>query len=398
MKEHHYYQVPLPTLKVIDLLIYTYRNQNNTVQATPGHDQDPDAEDNDIAMIPVMVALAQIMSEASHLLYHSTRRSMSEKSRIAMNLDQRLLEWKARLPGFLDIDAASLNDPEWAFKQKLVLRLSTYLSLFVLYELMLMRQGSTILVFSSTGHSSWHRAQRPNQQHTSSTFTSVSQRQEQAFRCNTSLFYTESTFEPGKPPSTPKEKEAKGGETLNEMKRWYNTTYALYGAMILLHLILASFPGIPEDELLLDVEKSLDIFESMKNIIVARRCAEMIREVLDVTRSYLARRTALHTHHPQSSVTATSPSFALGSGAGVEDTVNLQSNHNYGIIPENQTIHTPPPNLHAVSSPGSGPGPDENFFFSLFGQEEFQPDTRAEMLANLVDPMILGDFAFGGGV
>ena len=153
--------------------------------------------------------------------------------------------------------------------------------------------------------------------------------------------------------------------------------------MILLHLILASFPGIPEDELLLDVEKSLDIFESMKNIIVARRCAEMIREVLDVTRSYLARRRT------------TSPSFVLGSGAGVEDTVNLQdanaSNHNYGIMPDNQGIHTP---LNANSSPG----PDENFFFSLFGQEEFQPDTRAEMLANLVDPMILGDFAFGGGV
>ena len=167
--------------------------------------------------------------------------------------------------------------------------------------------------------------------------------------------------------------------------------------MILLHLILASFPGIPEDELLLDVEKSLDIFESMKNIIVARRCAEMIREVLDVTRSYLARRTALHgTHHPQhqtSPVTATSPSFALGSGAGVEGTVNLQSNHNYGIVPENQTIHTPV-NINSVSSPG----PDENFFFSVFGQEEFQPDTPAEMLANLVDPMILGDFAFGGGV
>ena len=165
--------------------------------------------------------------------------------------------------------------------------------------------------------------------------------------------------------------------------RWYNTTYALYGAMILLHLILASFPGIDEDELLLDVEKSLDIFESMKDIIVARRCAEMIREVLDVTRSYLARRRT------------TSPSFALGSGAGVEDTVNLQnanaSNHNYGIMPDNQGIHTP---LNANSSPG----PDENFFFSLFGQEAFQPDTRAEMLANLVDPMILGDFAFGGGV
>ena len=180
--------------------------------------------------------------------------------------------------------------------------------------------------------------------------------------------------------------------------------------MILLHLILASFPGIPEDELLLDVEKSLDIFESMKDITVARRCAEMIREVLDVTRSYLMRRrAALHphphthtpaqaytlapAHHPQSP-TATSPSFALGTGAGVEDTVNLQYTNTSHTL-DNQAIHTPPPNIDPVSSPG---GPDENFFFSLFGQEEFQPDTRAEMLANLVDPMILGDFAFGGGV
>lgn len=157
-------------------------------------------------MILVMVALAQIMSEASHLLYHSTRRTMSEKSRIAMNLDQRLLEWKARLPGFLSIDAASLNDPEWAFKQKLVLRLSTYLLLFVLYELMLMRQDSTILAFSSTDHSSWHQVPRPKQQHISNTSTSVSQRQKQAFRCNTSLFCTGSTFGPGKPHQHPHQK------------------------------------------------------------------------------------------------------------------------------------------------------------------------------------------------
>ena len=84
---------------------------------------DPDAEDNDIAMIPTMVSLAQIMSEASHQLYHSTQRSMSEKSRLAMDLDARLLQWKANIPSFLNPDATTLNDPEWAFKQKLVLRL-----------------------------------------------------------------------------------------------------------------------------------------------------------------------------------------------------------------------------------------------------------------------------------
>lgn len=71
------------------------------------------------------------MSEASHHLYHSKKRSMHERSRIAMNLDQRLLEWKSNLPDFLDIDAASLNDPEWAFKQKLVLRLRKLARLIV---------------------------------------------------------------------------------------------------------------------------------------------------------------------------------------------------------------------------------------------------------------------------
>jgi hypothetical protein len=70
-----------------------------------------------------MVSLAQIMSEASHQLYHATKRSISENSRLAMDLDARLLEWKANIPSFLNPEATTLNDPEWAFKQKLVLRL-----------------------------------------------------------------------------------------------------------------------------------------------------------------------------------------------------------------------------------------------------------------------------------
>jgi hypothetical protein len=41
---------------------------------------------------------------------------------------------------------------------------------------------------------------------------------------------------------------------------------------------------------------------------------------------------------------------------------------------------------------------EEDFFFSLFSQDPHHPPdrTRTEMLANLVDPSILEDFAFGG--
>lgn len=75
-----------------------------------------------VTIVPLMVRLSGIMFQASHLLYHSTNRSITDMSQIAMAMDQQVLEWKANLPGFLDLDAASLNDPEWAFKQKFVLK------------------------------------------------------------------------------------------------------------------------------------------------------------------------------------------------------------------------------------------------------------------------------------
>ncbi|OGM43617.1 hypothetical protein ABOM_008561 [Aspergillus bombycis] len=265
MKQLDHYQVTLPPLKA---------NNRDT--------HDPEAEEDDVAMIPVMVALAQIMSEASHLLYHSPKRPTSEMSQIAMSLDNKLEEWKSNLPSFLNVDVASLNDSEWAFKQKLVLRLM------------------------------------------------------------------------------PK-------------KRWYNTTYALYGAMILLHLILSGFPGISEEELLQDVEKSLEIFDSMTNIVVARRCSEMIREVLDVARACVARRRAIP------AVPVLPPRADTNT-----DSSSLETNNN-------QSVHT-----RADMAPLVSQGEDGDFFFSLFNQDA-QPDTRAEILANLVDPTILEDFAFGNG-
>ncbi|KAJ5592799.1 hypothetical protein N7537_009703 [Penicillium hordei] len=58
---------------------------------------EPDAEDDDIAMIPAMVALAQIMPEASHQLYHSMRQSMAV-----------LVRKVAASEGFLDLHLRTL--------------------------------------------------------------------------------------------------------------------------------------------------------------------------------------------------------------------------------------------------------------------------------------------------
>ncbi|KAE8382775.1 fungal-specific transcription factor domain-containing protein [Aspergillus bertholletiae] len=319
MKQLDHYQVSLPPLKA---------NSCNT--------HDLDIEDDEVAMIPVMVSLAQIMSEASHLLYHSPKRPMSEMSQIALNLDNKLEEWKSNLPSFLNVDVASLNDSEWAFKQKLVLRLRFY--------------NTRILIHRPFLAASTCAANSPNLfQHGHICLTAARTSIQMQYESFLHRIYIRTW--------------------------WYNTTYALYGAMILLHLILSGFPGVNEEELFKDVEKSLEIFHSMTNIIVARRCSEMIREVLNVARACVSRRGAVPT------IPGLPPLHA-------DTAANTSSGH---------TINNDP-SVHARMdmAPLVPQGVDGDFFFSLFNQDS-QPDTRAEILANLVDPTILEDFAFGNG-
>ncbi|KAE8334937.1 hypothetical protein BDV24DRAFT_171763 [Aspergillus arachidicola] len=317
MKQLDHYQVSLPPFK-----------------ANISNSQDSEAEDDDVAMIPVMVALAQIMSEASHLLYHSPKRPTKEMSQIAMNLDNKLEEWKSNLPSFLNVDVASLNDPEWAFKQKLVLRLRFY--------------NTRILIHRPFLAASTCSAESPNlQQHGHICLTAARTSIQMQYESFLHRIYIRTW--------------------------WYNTTYALYGAMILLHLILSGFPGINEEEPLKDIEKSLEIFDSMTNIVVARRCSEMIREVLDVARACVATRRVV------SAVPVLPPHVDTNI-----DSSSLETN-------SDQNVHT-----RTDMAPLMSQGVEGDFFFSLFNQDS-QANTRAEILANLVDPTILEDFAFGNG-
>ncbi|KAL2814954.1 fungal-specific transcription factor domain-containing protein [Aspergillus granulosus] len=311
VKDLSYYQVSLPTIQ-----------DRVTIQ------QEPEVEGNDIAMIPAMVSLAQIMSEASQLLYHSPKRSTGEKSRVSERLDDKLLQWKSTLPDFLNIDVASLNDPEWAFKQKLVLRLRFYNTRILINRPFLAASMST------TGNSLL-----PHLHTCLSAAKSTIQMQYEAFL-----------------------------HRIYIRTWWYNTTYALYASMILLHVILSGYPDIRDEELLADVEKSLEIFESMNNIVVARRCSEMIREVLEVARSCATRRQL-----QSNTLDFLSSSHASNGESGVPNPYTLG------------------PDMASIASAG-----DANFFFSLFNQDS-QPGTRANMLADLVDPTILENFAFGNG-
>lgn len=176
--------------------------------------------------------------------------------------------------------------------------------------------------------------------------------------------------------------------------------------MILLHLILSNFPGLPDEELLEDVEKSLEIFASMDDIIVARRCAEMLREVLDVARTCLRRRQTQTTLSAGTEAATAGAPMSFGSeglptptrsyltvpGTLADVNMNAEPGLSFGNSGLGSELN------HAGL--GIGQRDEEDFFFDLFSSESSRAVVddrmRTEVLANLVDPSVLEDFAFGG--
>lgn len=65
---------------------------------------------------------------------------------------------------------------------------------------------------------------------------------------------------------------------------YYNSTYTLYASMLVLYVVLINYPHVSSEELIRDVEKSLDILNAMDNVKVAKRCASLISEVLEVVK------------------------------------------------------------------------------------------------------------------
>lgn len=54
--------------------------------------------------------------------------------------------------------------------------------------------------------------------------------------------------------------------------------------MLVLYVVLINYPHVSSAELIQDVEKSLDILHAMDNVKVAKRCANLISEVLEVVK------------------------------------------------------------------------------------------------------------------
>ena len=126
--------------------------------------------------------------------------------------------------------------------------------------------------------------------------------------------------------------------------------------MIILYLVLMGYPNVSGEELVADVEKSLAIFNAMKQVVVARRCAELIKEVLLVAKKHL-------------------------------QDLRHKQNLDQSLVPDIPTI----PETQVLDL---DPWGDSSFAAIL--NHELPGRDRAYALANLYDPTILEDFAFSG--
>ncbi|EXJ71190.1 uncharacterized protein A1O5_06184, partial [Cladophialophora psammophila CBS 110553] len=68
---------------------------------------------------------------------------------------------------------------------------------------------------------------------------------------------------------------------------WYDTTYLFNATMVALVVVFIRVHEGSVDEISADIEKALDVFEAMKTIVVARRCASVLRDVYEASQELL---------------------------------------------------------------------------------------------------------------
>ncbi|KAH7166077.1 hypothetical protein EDB81DRAFT_273189 [Dactylonectria macrodidyma] len=202
-------------------------------------------------LINCMVELAEILTEISaNACRPDEAATLVQRSNRSFTLDERLSTWKLQLRAPLNLEKSSLDEAELITKQKVVLKLR-----FLNARILLHRP----FLISATAES--HREQFAI--HTQSCVEAASE--------TIQFVHTTYLYRP------------------YFRTWWYNCTYVLDASMVLLYVVLSNINPIAAESIMQDIEKSLEIFSSMKRLAVARRCTEIIKEVLAIARSHLDR-------------------------------------------------------------------------------------------------------------
>jgi hypothetical protein len=298
----HNYQIPLPII----------------------HDQDvsvldsPEGEDKSVAMVNEMVQFAAILRRISKELYHNSKGlTLLQKSTLAKQLDSLLGDWKSKLPSWLDFGRVSFREEESAAKQKLVLHLR-YLNARILVHRLFLTPSTDQSQFNMSDHvGSCLDAARETIQVLHDAYA------------HRHYFRT----------------------------WWYNSTYTTYAGMIVLYVVMLRATAVCSEDLFNDVIKAQNILQSMQEVTVALRSAQLLREGLEIARSSSRR--------------------------------DLAVPGSFGVA--NQAASGPRPQAEGSDL---APNPDQYTSQTNFGTNDYGSDP-GPLFASLMDPALLQDFTTG---
>ncbi|KAK2009018.1 hypothetical protein LZ32DRAFT_684178 [Colletotrichum eremochloae] len=283
-------------------------------------------------LINPMVDLAKIlMWMTDNLSVHNNHTSLQRLSQTALNLERDLEDWRSGLPRQLRFDMSSLEDSEFAMKQKTVLKLR-----FLNARILLHRQ----FIISKSLEADPNMISR----HVTSCVEAATE--------TIKFMHTSYLHRP------------------YFRTWWYNCMYLLDACMVLLHVLISNICPFPADEVMENIELSLEIFRAMKMLAVARRCADIVRELLHVA-------TRTHSGRQRRSDSATVAE------AGSATKVSNGNDDGGGGKGSSLAAYTTP----AITSSSEGAWP-------LPGGAEFGDAVMipGDMDANLVDPNVVWNF------
>ena len=197
-----------------------------------------------IAFVSVTVSLANLLKRASEELYQSNSVNLRGRALVAADLDRALERWKDDLPPPLNYTKVSLTEPERVSRQKTVLKLR-YFSARILFHRRFVEAWST---------------------DPETCFEPEINKCLDAARNTIQLLFETYLHRP------------------YFRTWWYNTTYLLNASMITLYVFFTGVHDVTASDLFQDIEKALEVFDAMGSIIVARRCAKLIREIYDTAK------------------------------------------------------------------------------------------------------------------
>ncbi|KAI1629100.1 fungal-specific transcription factor domain-containing protein [Exophiala viscosa] len=203
--------------------------------------------------IIAMVTLANILKQISEDLYQNLPPRLEELRTKASYLDTVLEDWKSSLPTVFYFSRRSLTEPERVTRCKIVLKLRYHSARILLYRR-----------FVETWASNDDNA----------TIGREVSACLQAARTTIQLLYDTYLHNP------------------YFRTWWYNTTYLLNACMIALSVIFMGSCDTPVFEIFEDLDKALEVFEVMKSVVVARRCAQLTQEVCEVAKIVCRERAA----------------------------------------------------------------------------------------------------------